>query len=228
MASPSDLAMATKETRRLRGRRRGTALAGRALSELESKREFLGISQRAMASELGCSQAHLWRVETNQIVVSVVRLAEMASVLGLELSVGLHEIGDPIRDKGHQALGKRFDAVPSAQWQNMAEVLLPNVGDRRSWDRVLRLLDPPPGRSWALISRRGSATSRRSSVGRESANATAASTRSSSSSVTAPRTGISSTSCGWPSVLAIPRHRAASSGDLRAGHTVRGSGVVLI
>ena len=71
------------------------------------------------------------------------RLSEMASVLGLELSVGLHEIGDPIRDKGHQALGKRFDAVPSARWQNMAEVLLPNVGDRRSWDRVLRLLAAP-------------------------------------------------------------------------------------
>ena len=71
------------------------------------------------------------------------RYAEMASVLGLELSVGLHEIGDPIRDKGHQALGKRFDSIPSPKWQNMAEVLLPNVGDRRSWDRVLRLLTTP-------------------------------------------------------------------------------------
>ena len=113
------------------------------LNELRIKRDFLGISQSAMAKEVGCSQPHLWRIEANEVQVSLVRLSEMASVLGLELSVGLHEIGDPIRDKGHQALGKRFDAIPSLAWRNLAEVLLPNVGDRRSWDRVLTLLADP-------------------------------------------------------------------------------------
>ncbi len=96
-----------------------------------------------MARELGISQAHLWRIESQQVDISAVRLAEIASVLGMELSVGLHDIGDPIRDKGHQALGKRFDAIPGPLWRNRAEVLLPNLGDRRSWDRVLRLISEP-------------------------------------------------------------------------------------
>jgi hypothetical protein len=96
-----------------------------------------------MAKELGWSQAQIWRLENRQVELSVVRLSEMASILGLELSVSLHDIGDPIRDKGHQAVGRRFDAIPSSAWRSLAEVLLPNVGDRRSWDRVLRLLAEP-------------------------------------------------------------------------------------
>lgn len=55
----------------------------------------------------------------------------MASVLGLELSVGLHELGDPIRDAGQQALGRRFDAIPASVWQMTSETLLPNPGALR-------------------------------------------------------------------------------------------------
>ena len=58
---------------------------------------------------------------------------------GMELSIGLHELGDPIRDKGQHALGRRFDVIPAPVWQVTAETLLPNPGDQRSWDRLLRL-----------------------------------------------------------------------------------------
>lgn len=132
--------MPTRETRQVRGRRRGAMLVGRTLSELRDRRLFLGASQRRVASELGVSQSQYWRLEANELPnVSVRTISELASVLGLELSVGLHELGDPIRDRGQQALGKRFDATPSPAWRNTAEVLLPNPGDRRSWDRLLRL-----------------------------------------------------------------------------------------
>jgi hypothetical protein len=80
------------------------------------------------------------RIESELVDPDLVQLSVIASLLGMELSVGLHELGDPIRDRGQQALGRRFDAIPSSAWRNMAEVLLPGIGDRRSWDRLLRLI----------------------------------------------------------------------------------------
>lgn len=99
----------------------------------------LGISQHALARDLGCSQANLWRVEARQIELTVVRMSEMASLLGLELSIGLHELGDPIRDKGQQALAGRFAALLSPRWAVTSEALLPMPGDLRAWDKLLRL-----------------------------------------------------------------------------------------
>lgn len=131
--------MATRQTRLLRGRRRGDVLVRRTLSELRERRMMLGISQHAMARELGCSQANLWRTEAEEVAVTVVRLSEMASVMGLELSIGLHELGDPIRDKGQQALAGRFAALLSPRWAVTSEALLPMPGDLRAWDKLLRL-----------------------------------------------------------------------------------------
>jgi hypothetical protein len=89
---------------------------------------------------MDCSQPNLWRLEANQVeAVTVVRLAEMASILGLELSIGLHPIGDPIRDKGQQALANRFDSLLSPRWAVTNETLLPLPGDLRSWNKLLRL-----------------------------------------------------------------------------------------
>ncbi len=94
-----------------------------------------------MAAELGCSASQLWRLEAGEVAaVTLTRLAEMASVLGYEISLGLHPIGDPIRDKGQQALARRFDAIPSETWQSTSETLLPLPGDRRAWDKLLQLI----------------------------------------------------------------------------------------
>ncbi|MEP7379479.1 MAG: hypothetical protein ABI725_07970, partial [Chloroflexota bacterium] len=71
--------------------------------------------------------------------VSVVEIATVASQLGLELRVSLHPVGDAVRDAGQQALAKRFRAMLAPAWRVSAEVLLPNLGDRRSWDVFLRL-----------------------------------------------------------------------------------------
>jgi hypothetical protein len=101
----------------------------------------LGVSQDTMARELGYSPSTYWRLEADPSdEVGLVRLSEIASILGLELSIGQHDVGDPVRDKGQQALGKRFDALPSSAWRLTSETLLPTPGDRRSWDRLLRLL----------------------------------------------------------------------------------------
>lgn len=71
-------------------------------------------------------------------------LSEIASVLGYEVSVGLHPIGDPVRDKGQLACGRRFDALLSERWRVTDETLLPGAGEQRAWDKLMRLVDATP------------------------------------------------------------------------------------
>ena len=133
--------MGSSETRVLRGRRRGSGLTRKLVSELIETRRTVGLSQQALADLLGRSQADISRFErlrdTNR--VSVVELCEVASVLGLELGAGLHPVGDPLRDKGHQALIARFRAHLAPDFRIAAEVLFSDPGDRRAWDLVLRM-----------------------------------------------------------------------------------------
>ena len=132
--------MASKETRLQRGRRRARTLSARVLTELLEARTTLAISQRTMASELGMSQAQFWRIESGRDDnLSLRHIAEIASLLGYEASLTIHPIGDPIRDRAQQAVGRRFDALLSPGWTVIDEALLPNPGDRRSWDKLLRL-----------------------------------------------------------------------------------------
>jgi transcriptional regulator with XRE-family HTH domain len=132
--------MSTTQTRLQRGRRRGTQVAQRALSELRVARRTVGVSQRSLAAQLGVTQAVVWRLEREGASdVSVVRLSEMASLLGLEVAVTLHPIGDPIRDRGQQALIGRFRALLSSGWQVTAEAPFPALGDARAWDLLVRL-----------------------------------------------------------------------------------------
>ena len=115
-------------------------LVARTLAELRDHRVAAGLSQTTMAAELALSQPQLWRIEADQVAdVTVTRLSEMASVLGYELSMGLHPFGDPIRDKGHQALAKRFEALLATSWKVTSETPLPLPGEQRAWDKLLRL-----------------------------------------------------------------------------------------
>jgi hypothetical protein len=76
--------------------------------------------------------------------LGIVRLSEIASVLGYEVSVGLHPIGDPLRDKGQLACGRRFEAMLHDRWRVTDETLLPGAGEQRAWDKLLRLVDATP------------------------------------------------------------------------------------
>src|SRR5437868_1656678 len=133
--------MATKETRVARGRARGTRLTMRLVNELAEARRLAGLSQDGLAAALGWSQSAVSRLErlARPEQISIVELAQAAAVLGLELSAGLHPMGEPLRDKGHQALIARFVAVLGSAWRVAREVPLPNVGDSRAWDLVLRI-----------------------------------------------------------------------------------------
>lgn len=115
-------------------------LTARALNELRLAREVAGIGLPATARELGCSPSQLWRVLAGQVEgVTVTRLSEIGAVLGLEISLGLHPVGDAIRDQGQQGLIGRFRAVLAPAWRVAAEMPLPGADELRAWDLLLRL-----------------------------------------------------------------------------------------
>lgn len=133
--------MATRETRADRGRRRGTDLTRRLLNELLEARLAASVSQDQLAALLGWSQTRLSRFERAVTVdrVSIVEACMVGEVLGLELGAGLHPNGDPLRDRGHQAVIGRLRAQLPTTVPALAEALLPNPGDRRAWDLLVRL-----------------------------------------------------------------------------------------
>jgi hypothetical protein len=90
---------------------------------------------------MGWSQAELSRMEhlTTLDRVRLVDVATLAAIVGRELGANLYPAGEPIRDKGHQALIGRFRGVLNPAWRVAAEVPLPMPGDRRAWDLLLRI-----------------------------------------------------------------------------------------
>jgi hypothetical protein len=97
-----------------------------------------------MASQIGLSQPQYWRTEADEVHdLSLTRLCEMASLLGLDVTLTFHPLGDPIRDTGQQAVGGRFDRLLASVWVVTNETLLPMPGDTRAWDKLLRLPSEP-------------------------------------------------------------------------------------
>ncbi len=137
--------MATRETRQMRGRRRGRMLVARTLAELQAARVAAGLSLRQMASERGQSKSALSRMLGDELAdVGVVELSELASVLGFEISLGLHPVGDAVRDRAQLAIGRRFDGLLAQAWRVTDETLLPGQAELRAWDKLLRLVGAQP------------------------------------------------------------------------------------
>ena len=137
--------MATKETRRQRAQRKGRELVRRLLHEIRDARLTARLSQADVASAMSWSQAGYARFEGAQLKdLGVIDLSMAAGVLGYEVSVGLHPIGDSLRDKGQLAVGKRFASLLSDAWRVTDETLLPGAGEQRAWDKLMRLIGASP------------------------------------------------------------------------------------
>jgi transcriptional regulator with XRE-family HTH domain len=120
-------------------------LVARTTGELRINRVNAGLTQREIADLIGVTQSSISRIEGGRVDdFSVQRLSELASVLGFEISLGLHPIGDPVRDKGQLAVGRRFDKILADGWRVTDETPLPGAGELRAWDKLLRLVDSSP------------------------------------------------------------------------------------
>ena len=69
----------------------------------------------------------------------LVDLARAMAVVGLDLYIRAYPGGKPVRDQAHLDLLERLRVLlrSDARWQT--EVPLPNPGDRRAWDALIRL-----------------------------------------------------------------------------------------
>ncbi len=128
-----------------RGRRRGKMLVARLIREVRDARHASGLTHGEVARAIGIARSNVTRLEAGQRQdLGIVERSEIASVLGYEVSVGLHPIGDPLRDKGQLACGRRLDGILSDLWRVTDETLLPGAGEQRAWDKLLRLVGATP------------------------------------------------------------------------------------
>ena len=123
--------------RALREAHRDRARLGR---EIRTARVEHDLSQAAAAAAAGLAPSSWSRLERGVAeTVPLVDVARAASAVGLALRVQLHPSGTPLRDAAHLALLERLRRhLPrDAGWAT--EVPLPNPGDRRAWDALIKL-----------------------------------------------------------------------------------------
>lgn len=106
--------------------------------EIRIARQDRNLSLDKVGATVGLSASAASRIERGLTPeVSILRMAQLAEVVGLELSVRLFAGGSPIRDDAHAALlGRCRDKMhPSLRWS--IEVPLPSPGDDRAWDAMV-------------------------------------------------------------------------------------------
>jgi transcriptional regulator with XRE-family HTH domain len=146
---PDTAAMPTWQSAAHRGASRAGYLLRRAGEELRRFRMAAGLSTRQLAGTVGISHTQVRRIEAGVAPhIDLDLLSRIASALGAELSIGVHPIGPPVRDKAHVALLERFAARlgPDVTWQT--EVPIPLPGDLRSADGVVGIRATAP--AWNL------------------------------------------------------------------------------
>ena len=131
--------MVTKQRPTAIGAARGRRILGDLVGESRTARLDRGLSLRDVGRAVGLSQPSMTRFEHRLIEdVGIIRMAQILSVVGLELSARAYPGGQPLRDAGHVRLLSRFRAHlhPSLVWAT--EVPLPAAGDLRAWDGMVR------------------------------------------------------------------------------------------
>ena len=144
--------MAVRQRRVDGGVEGGGFLVGQVGREFKGARLNAGLSQQDVADAVGISRPQYGRIERGRSPqVSLVTIATIAAVLGLEASLRPFPVGDPIRDAGHVALLQRFGSHlhDSLAWRT--EVAFPRPRDPRAWDGIVSGFRYPANR----MSRRG-------------------------------------------------------------------------
>jgi len=122
------------------GTRRATLIRNDIGLEIRRARLAHGLCQDLVAKSARVSRSQLSRIERGEAPrVSILALARLVAVLGLELSVRAYPVGQPIRDAAHRALLDRLQARvgPFATWRYERPIGGP--GDLRAWDAAIEL-----------------------------------------------------------------------------------------
>ena len=131
--------MATRERAIDRGARTGLDAVRRIGNEVRLARRGRGLSLDRVAKEARLSVAELSRIERALVPgVGLVTLARLCAVVGLDLSARAYPGGSPIRDSRHARLLDKLRRLLHLALGWALEVPLPNLGDQRAWDALIR------------------------------------------------------------------------------------------
>ncbi len=131
--------MATKQRAVDRGSTRGRLILRTVGGELRLARAGRGLSLEAVANEVGISRAELSRIERADAEwASVLVLARLCAVVGLDLAARAYQGGSPIRDARHARILEELRRLLHASLAWAIEVPFPNPGDQRAWDALIR------------------------------------------------------------------------------------------
>lgn len=107
-------------------------------AEVRQSRQDHGLSQTTVARAARTSRSQVGRIERAEAPrVSVVELARLLAVVGLELAARAYPAGPPIRDTAHRQLLDRLRerVAASVAWRFEVPIGIP--GDLRAWDAVM-------------------------------------------------------------------------------------------
>jgi transcriptional regulator with XRE-family HTH domain len=121
---------------------RGARIARRDLgaigADLRSARVGAGLTLEEVGRVVGLSGWQVGRVErTRHEAATVVQLAKIGAVVGLDVRIRAYPGPDPIRDAAQVALLSRFRERLHPDLTFRTEVPLPIADDRRAWDGVV-------------------------------------------------------------------------------------------
>ena len=115
-------------------------------SEIRNARIGFGLSLEEVGRAVKLSYSQVGRIErAEHPSVSIAQLAQIGSVVGLDLSVRFYPGASPLRDRAHLALLDRFRARLSPTLTFRLEVPVAGVGDHRAWDGVVFGAGDPAG-----------------------------------------------------------------------------------
>jgi transcriptional regulator with XRE-family HTH domain len=134
-ASGHDDGVATKERPADRGTERGRRLVMELGREIRQARQDRGLSLADVGRAAGCSLSTVSRIERAlDPGVSIVEVARLLAVVGLDLRARAYPGGQPVRDAVHAGLLERFRVRLHRSLGWAVEVPLPAPGDPRAWD----------------------------------------------------------------------------------------------
>ena len=127
--------MSTRQRPVDRGRQRGLEQVGAIGREIRLARRSLSLSLALVGHAVGISATELSRIERGLAPwASVVLLAQICAVVGLDLSARAYPGGSPMRDGRHgRKLAELFRLIHRSLRRG-AEDPMPLRGDQRGWD----------------------------------------------------------------------------------------------
>ncbi|MGH2513911.1 MAG: helix-turn-helix transcriptional regulator [Candidatus Limnocylindrales bacterium] len=121
-----------------RGDRRGRTIVIDLGREIRAARLEHGLSQKAVGRAVGLSDPEVSRIERGLLpLVTVLQLARLLGVVGLELSARAYPVGAAIRDRAQLALLERLRRFLGLSLGWTTEVPVGGLGDLRAWDAVI-------------------------------------------------------------------------------------------